>query len=210
MNNFQKIQRDIKNITDRKITIVAVTKNRSVEQINELIEAGVVDIGENRWQEAKGKIAGLSPNTTKHFIGRLQTNKVRDVVAHFDMIQSVDRLKLAKKISDECAKIDKIMPILIQVNTSNEPQKGGVSPGDVEGLIEDVVKLPNIQIQGLMTIGLMSDDEEKIKVCFRRLKKLFDTIKIPMKYLSMGMSSDYQIAIEEGANMVRIGRKLFD
>ncbi|MBU0577554.1 YggS family pyridoxal phosphate-dependent enzyme [Patescibacteria group bacterium] len=205
MNNFYKIQKEVKEIANRKVVIVAVTKNRSIDEINELIEAGVTDIGENRWQEAKNKLKNISADITKHFIGRLQTNKVRDVVAYFDMIQSVDSFKLAKKISDECAKIDKTMPILIQVNTSNEPQKGGVSPEDVEKLIEHISKLPNIQIQGLMTIGLSGD-----RGCFQALKQLFDTIKIPMKYLSMGMSSDYQIAIEEGANMVRIGRKLFE
>lgn len=128
------------------------------------------------------------------------------------MIQSVDRLKLAQKIDSECEKIGKTMPILIQVNTSNEPQKGGCKPEETEVLIKEVAKLKRLEIQGLMTIAVYSDDTEKVRACFRTLKHLFDTVKIPgvqMNILSMGMSKDYPLAIEEGSNMVRIGRGLF-
>ena len=145
------------------------------------------------------------------------------MVRLFDMIQSVDSLKLAQKIDQECKKINKIMPVLIQVNISDEPQKGGVPIDDAVSLIQEISKLKNLQIQGLMTLAIHSADEKKVRTCFRKLKQLFDQMKnvkckieceirnqkCKMKYLSMGMSEDYQIAIEEGANMVRIGRGIF-
>ncbi|MBU0727833.1 YggS family pyridoxal phosphate-dependent enzyme [Patescibacteria group bacterium] len=209
---------NIKSEIDEGITIVAVTKNRSIDEINGLIKSGITDIGENRWQEAKEKIDLIPTGVTKHFIGHLQTNKVREVVTAFDMIQSVDSLKLAQKISDECGKIAKTMPILIQVNTSNEPQKSGIAPGEALNLAKKASELANIKVQGLMTIGVNSSDEEEVRACFKLLKDLFDEIKnssfefrtSSFEFISMGMSFDYKIAIQEGANMVRIGRKLFD
>jgi pyridoxal phosphate enzyme (YggS family) len=200
-----------------KVKIVAVTKNRTISEINEAIEAGITNIGESRLQEAKEKIPHLPKNITKHFIGRLQTNKVSEVIRLFDVIQSVDSLKLAQKISEECIKIGKTMPILIQVNTSGEPQKGGVKPEELMELIKKVSELPNIKIEGLMTIAIDSEIEGKVRECFRLLKELFESAKsnfdfrsskFDFKWLSMGMSGDYKIAIEEGANMVRIGRAL--
>lgn len=210
--NLNQISSEIKLRTDRLVTIVAVTKNRSVTDIEELLGAGVTDIAESRLQEARVKLSELPEGIVKHFIGPLQRNKVREVVALFDVIQSVDRLKLAQKIDAECKKIGKIMPILVQVNTSNESQKGGCKPEETEPLIREVAKLKNVEIQGLMTIAINSDDNEKRRGCFRLLKGLFDSINIPtvqMKILSMGMSKDYPLAIEEGATMVRIGRGLF-
>ena len=240
-NNVKTIQSEIKKITSELVRLVAITKNRSLEEIKELIEAGITDIGENRLKEAKEKIPHLPKNITKHFIGRLQTNKVREVVQLFDVIQSVDSLKLAKKIDQECAKIarptgssgrGKKMPVLIQINTSDESQKGGVSPDEAFDLIKETAKLHNIQVQGLMTIALHSDDENKVRECFVKLKLLFDKINAKsvdtiglfsrrshfgevgrnakLECLSMGMSEDYLIAIKEGSNMVRIGRKIFD
>lgn len=211
-HNLKRISSEIKSNTDQPVTIVAVTKNRSVTDIKTLLESGITEIAESRLQEAVNKLTDLPENIRKHFIGPLQTNKVREVVALFDVIQSVDRLKLAKKIDSESEKIGKIMPILVQVNTSNEPQKGGCKPEDTETLIKEMAKLKNVEIQGLMTIAINSDDNEKRRDCFRLLKGLFDSINIPtaqMKILSMGMSKDYPLAIEEGANMVRIGRELF-
>lgn len=208
---IKDIQSEIKKDTKEEVTIVAVTKNRSLNEVNELINSGATNIGESKWQEAKEKIGKIT-GVTKHFIGRLQTNKVKDVVGNFDMIQSVDSLKLARKINEECRKIKKVMPILIQVNTSNEEQKGGVKPEDTIALIKKIADMDNIKIEGVMTIGLNSNNEERIRSCFRLLKELFDKCnaqKIPMKYLSMGMSSDYKLAIEEGANMIRVGKILF-
>jgi len=208
--NIKAIQSEIED----KITLVAVTKNRTAEEIREAVRAGVTGIGENRLRE----LPELLPDITKHFIGRLQTNKVREVVRLFDVIQSVDRLKLAQKIDKECEKVGKVMPVLIQVNTSNEPQKGGVAVGDAEDLVKAVSKLKNIRIRGLMTLAIRSDDENKVRACFKKLKKLFDQIKNPefeirtpdFDILSMGMSEDYRIAIEEGATMIRLGRGVFE
>ncbi|MBN2096478.1 YggS family pyridoxal phosphate-dependent enzyme [Candidatus Peregrinibacteria bacterium] len=208
--NIQSIRSEI----SPSITLVAVTKNRTAEEIKEAVRAGVTDIGESRLRE----LPEFPQNITKHFIGRLQSNKVREVVRSFDMIQSVDRLKLAQKIDEECRKIDKIMPVLIQVNTSDEPQKGGVPLSDAGNLIKEVSKFKNIQLRGLMTLAVRSDDENKIRSCFKKLKQLFDQIKNSsfelrspsFNVLSMGMSEDYRIAIEEGATMIRLGRGVFE
>lgn len=211
-NNLKQISSEIKSRTNQQVTIVAVTKNRSMADIEALIEAGITEIAESRLQEAKDKLSDIPENIRKHFIGPLQTNKVREVVALFDVIQSVDQLKLAQKIDSESEKAGKIMPILIQVNTSNEPQKGGCKPEETEALIKEVAKLKHVEIQGLMTIAIHSDDKERVRPCFRLLKKLFDSINVPrvrMETLSMGMSKDYPLALDEGANMVRIGRELF-
>ena len=200
------------------VKIIAVTKTRSTDEMLEAIKCGITDIGESRIQEAVEKLSFLPKNITKHFIGRLQTNKVRDAVKLFDVIQSVDRFELAEKISEECGKIGKTMPILIQMNTSNEPQKGGVKPDELNNLIKKISELPNIRIEGLMTIAIDSDDGDGIRKCFRTLKEKFETIKsnfdfrgskFDFQFLSMGMSGDYKIAISEGANMVRIGSAIF-
>lgn len=199
----------------KQVTLVAVTKNRTLDEILKVISEGVIHIGENRLQEAEQKLTQFPDRITKHFIGRLQKNKVARVVRLFDVIQSVNSLKLAQKIETECAKLFKTMPILIQVNTSREPQKSGCSFEETVELVKAIAKLPHLRIQGLMTIAVQSEDPEKVRACFRLLKNLFDEIvqqKIPgveMKWLSMGMSDDYEIAIEEGANMVRLGRILF-
>lgn len=211
-HNLKWISSEIKSNTDQPVTIVAVTKNRSVADIKTLLESGITEIAESRLQEAVNKLTDFPENIRKHFIGPLQTNKVREVVALFDVIQSVDRLKLARKIDAESEKIGKTMPILIQVNTSSESQKGGCKPDEAESLIKEVAKLKHVEIQGLMTIAINSDDTKKVSACFHLLKKLFDSIDVPgaqMKFLSMGMSKDYPLAIEGGANMVRIGRELF-
>jgi len=214
-NNLSVIRKSV----DDNVKIVAVTKKRTISEINEALDAGITDIGESRLQEAKEKIPHLPKNITKHFIGRLQTNKVREVVRLFDVIQSVDSLKLAEKISEECEKIKKTMPILIQVNTSGESQKGGVKPDELMGLIEKTSELPNIRVEGLMTIAIHSDNEDEVRECFEKLKQKFMNIKskievrkskFDFKWLSMGMSEDYRLAVEEGTNMVRIGSGLFE
>ncbi len=219
-SNIKVLQKEV----GERVRIVAVTKTRPLSQALEAIDAGITDMGESRLQEALTKLPNL-PNTnsqksiTKHFIGRLQTNKVKEIVGLFDVIQSVDSLKLARKIDQECRKIRKTMPILIQVNTSDEPQKGGVSVDELDDLIEGISKLPNVRLEGLMTIAVRSDDKSKVRDCFRKLNEKFKNAKLDceirnqkckMSWLSMGMSGDYKIAIEEGSNMVRIGRGIFD
>lgn len=213
--SIEKNIKDIQKITGESVKIIAVTKNRTLNEVREVIDAGITDIGENRLQEAKEKLSNVPKSIAKHFIGKLQTNKVKDVVNLFDIIQSVDSLKLAKKINQECEKINKIMTILIQVNTSNEPQKGGIEPSETIEFTKEASRLSNVRVQGLMTIAVHSDDQVEICNCFRKLKVLFDETQqknipnVNMKWLSMGMSEDYELAIEEGANMVRIGSGIF-
>ena len=197
-----------------EIELIAVTKTISPERINEGIEAGVKIIGENKVQEAKDKIDLLNP-VTCHMIGHLQTNKVKYAVKLFDMIQTVDTYKLALEINKRCVTLDKVMPILIQVNTSGEESKFGCDPDKVTDLIIEISKLSNVRIEGLMTIGLFSDNMELVRPCFIKLREISDKLKelqldkVNMNHLSMGMSADYPVAIQEGATMSRIGTAVF-
>jgi len=209
--NLEQIQKRIRSITHRKVTILAATKTRTSNQIKEVILAGITNIGESRLQEALKKIDEIPYGIVKHFIGRLQSNKVSSVVEHFDVIQSVDSIKLAQTIDKAAKAINKIMPILIQVNTSGESQKGGVDPEGLANLLKKTSLLTHIKIHGLMTIAIRSQDESNIHACFSKLRKLRDSLiqSYPaLKTLSMGMSNDYEIAVEEGATMIRIGRAL--
>jgi hypothetical protein len=202
------------------IKVVAVTKYTTVEHANEALQSGICDLGENRVQDAKEKFAALEAQGvrfTKHMIGHLQTNKVKDAVKLFDMIQSVDSVKVAEEIDKQAAKINKIMDVLVQVNSSHEDQKSGVAPDQAIKLLEEISPLAHVRVLGLMTIGLLTDEKEKVAECFELTKDLFDQAKekfkgnarIEMKYLSMGMTQDYELAIACGANMVRIGSAIF-
>jgi len=188
-------------------TIVAVTKGVPIEEMLEAIKAGVTDIGENRIQEALLKIPNLKLQTSNvkfHMIGHLQTNKVKTALELFDVIQSVDSLHLAEEISKRAAKPVEIM---IEVNTSGEESKYGVQPEKTLELVRQVSGLPNLKVTGLMTIGPMTSDLRPIKQAFRKLRELRD--QAGLKHLSMGMSDDYPLAIEEGSDIIRIGRVLF-
>ncbi len=202
---------------NKKCVLVAVTKGRSVEAILSLYKAGIRNMGENRWQEAKEKLPFLPRNLKRHFIGRLQTNKAGPVAEHFDMVQSVDSWRLAEALEKACARLGKILPVLIEVNTSGEAEKGGVAPEGALDLIRRIDEtLPHLAVRGLMTVAKHSEDLEAVRACFKTLRGLFETLqKRPLKrgsmrFLSMGMSDDYKIALEEGANMLRIGRALFE
>jgi len=188
------------------VKLIAVTKTRTVEEINEAIRAGVNCIGENRVKEAEEKF-NLLLKVEKHMIGSLQTNKVKLAVELFDMIQSVDSLKLAKEIDKRCAAIHKVMPVLIEVNIGNEKNKHGINPEDVKNFLLELSSLKHISVQGLMCVSPMLEPEQ-VRPYFKKMKQLFDSIG-NLKWLSMGMSNDYKIAIEEGSNMVRIGTLLF-
>jgi len=204
----------------QEITLIGVTKYVGAAQMQEAIQAGISEIGENRVQDAKQKFSTLEANGLifkRHMIGHLQTNKVKGAVRLFDMIQSVDSVKVAKEIEKQAAAIDKVMDVLIQVNSSKEPQKSGIEPEQALELVKEISGLEHLRLQGLMTIGLFTDEKEKIEGCFHLTKDLFDRIKqeflgserVEMKYLSMGMTQDYEIALECGANMVRIGSAIF-
>jgi len=211
-----KIKQDPKNIK-----IVAVSKGRTEEQIKEVIDAGIFDIGENRIQEAKIKYQGIR-NTEYgirikwHMVGHLQTNKVKEAVKIFDLIQSVDSFYLAQEINKTAEKINKIQEILIEVKTSPEVTKFGIEPDKLLELIINLKEFKNIKIKGLMTIAPLVDDSEKTRPYFRKLKQLQDKIntsgllKEKMQILSMGMTNDFSVAIEEGSNMLRLGRAIFE
>jgi len=197
------------------VEIVAAAKTRKVEEILEVIDAGISKIGENYVQEAVAVHELVGEKAQWHFIGHLQSNKVVHVVPIFDMIETVDSAKLARKI-DKYAKLNnKIMSILIEVNSGREPQKNGVMPEDVDQLIREIAPLSHIKLLGLMTMGPFTGDPEDARPYFVETRKIFSHIRdmnipnVEMKFLSMGMSNSYKIAIEEGANIIRVGTKIF-
>ncbi len=197
------------------IKLVAVTKTVSAERVNEAIDAGITAIGENRVQEARDKWPFLKGEVERHLIGRLQRNKAGKAVELFDMVESVDRPALAEALSKRALNAGRKLPILVEVNISGEASKAGVEPSALRGLIEEVADLPGIQVQGLMTIGPMTGEEGIIRGAFRELRRIADELScetppgMEMKWISMGMSGDFEIAIEEGANIVRVGSAIF-
>ena len=200
---------------DAAVTLVAVTKNHDVAAMREAIAAGATNVGENRVQEAKGKFAEIGNSVTWHLIGHLQTNKVRQAVKFSDLIHSVDSLHLAEAISSEAARIDKVQDILVQVNLAKEDSKSGVYREDLQEVLQAVTKLPNLCLRGLMCMAPNYDDVEKCRPLFREMYKIYQQIKemgLPasnIDMLSMGMTHDYEIAVEEGANVVRVGTAIF-
>ena len=194
--------------SDEKITLIVVTKNHGVELMREAIDVGATDIGENRVQEAAEKFPTLNRQVTRHLIGHLQTNKVKPAVKLFDVIQSVDSVHLATALDKAAASIGKIQDVLIQVNIAREEQKSGVTLEDLNSLIQTVDAAKSLRLRGLMMIAPNFEDVENCRPLFRKMRKLFDELKTSRQafdFLSMGMSHDYQIAVEEGANVVRIG-----
>ncbi len=202
------------------ITLVGVTKFATGEDIREAIQAGLTDIGENKAQVARDKfltLKDLTARVKKHMIGHLQTNKVKLVLDLFDMIQSVDSLHLAQEIQKQAEKRQHRTDILIQVDCAGEEQKFGVPEQEAMGLIEQVSRMNRIRICGLMTIAPFTEDTEVIRNCFRKAKALYDKAgtefrpvpHVELRYLSMGMTHDYTIAIQEGSNMLRIGTAIF-
>ncbi|GAB5047207.1 YggS family pyridoxal phosphate-dependent enzyme [Thermodesulfovibrio sp. TK110] len=202
-----------------EIKLIAVTKSQTIDKIKEAAQLGLRVFGENRVQEAKNKIESLKEFMAQwnmdiqwHMIGHLQSNKAKDAVSLFELIHSVDSEKLAALINKEAERIGKIQRVLIQVKLSEEESKFGIKPEDTEKLIEFCSNLPNIKVEGLMTIPPYFENPENVRPYFRKLKQLRDFLsdKYPfIKELSMGMSHDFEIAIEEGATMVRIGTALF-
>jgi hypothetical protein len=221
--NIRKIKERVALVCSRvdrdpaAITIVAVSKGRSVQEIEEAAAAGITGIGENRIQEAALKYKELTGAQIKwHLVGHLQTNKAKDAVKIFDLIQSVDSPHLAVEIDKEAAKINKVQDILIQVNTSGEVTKFGLKPDAAVEVIKEITGLKNISIKGLMAIAPLSDNPEQTRPYFRALRELRDklvqlwTVDCGLWTLSMGMTDDFEVAIEEGATMLRLGRALFE
>ena len=203
-------------VAEGSVTLIAVTKTRTPAQIEQVLDEGILDLGENRLQEAGEKIPVLAHRSPHwHFIGHLQRNKVKNVVGIFDLIQSVDSVRLANEI-DKKADLSGIRQrVLIQVNTSGEESKFGCDPGRVDELMEVAGNCENIMIEGFMTIGPLTDNEIRIIESFSMLRKIFEKYKkeppanADIKHLSMGMSHDFELAIREGANMVRVGTDIF-
>jgi pyridoxal phosphate enzyme (YggS family) len=197
------------------VELVAAAKTRTPEEILRAADAGVKIIGENYVQEAQKAFELVGHKVKWHFIGHLQRNKVKKAIKVFDMIETLDSLDLATEIDKRCAQEGKVMPVLIEINSGKESQKFGVMPDAAEDFIHELTRFENIKIKGLMTMGPAFGDPEHARPYFIETRNLFERIKsseIPgaeMSYLSMGMTNSYKVAIEEGANIVRIGTKIF-
>ena len=212
------IKENIKEILEELpagVQLVAAAKTRTVAEILEAIQAGLTIIGHNYVQEAERSFEAIGSEAKWHMIGHLQSNKAKKAVRIFDMIETVDSLKLAKAIDKACRNINKSMPVLIEINSGEESQKAGVIPADAVSLIKKISELENVRVMGLMTMGPFSGDPEHARPYFQKTRQLFKDIEqanfpgIKMKYLSMGMSNSYRVALDEGANLVRIGTRIF-
>ena len=207
--------RGILNELPQGVELVAVAKTRTADEVLEAINAGVKNIGENYLQEAEDVFKLIGKKARWHFIGHLQKNKVKKAVEVFDIIETVDSYDLAKEIDKRCGQISKVISVLIEINSGREPQKFGVLPENVEEIIRQISCLKNIKIMGLMTMGPRFGNPEDSRPYFIETKKTFEKIKaldlenVQMRYLSMGMSNSYRIAVDEAANIVRVGSKIF-
>ncbi|TAL35680.1 MAG: YggS family pyridoxal phosphate-dependent enzyme [Spirochaetes bacterium] len=197
----------------RGVQIIAISKTHDADTIQKAINEGIRLFGENRIQEARAKIPLLKGEFGFHLVGHLQSNKARDAVALFELIHSIDKHGTAVMVDTEARKIDKVQKVLVQVNTSGEDSKSGVRPDDAIALCRAVRELPSVDLRGLMTIGPLTGDEDRVRASFRMLAEILTktnaALGTDMQELSMGMSSDYRIAVEEGATMVRIGTAIF-
>ena len=197
------------------VYLEGAAKTRTPEEILEAIEAGLEIIGENYVQEAERAFEVVGDRAKWHMIGHLQSNKAKKAVAIFDMIETVDSMKLARELNKSCGKTGKTMEILIEINSGEESQKAGVRPGDALSLVKEIRELENIRIVGLMTMGPFAGDPEESRPYFQKTRVIYEEMKqinlpgVKMEILSMGMSNSYKVAIEEGANLVRIGTNLF-
>ena len=214
MNIKEKVRNLLSQIPDGVI-LVAATKTRTPEEILEAIEGGIEIVGENYVQEAERKFKVIGKRVKWHMIGHLQRNKVKKAIEIFDMVETVDSFSLAKEIDKYAERKRIIYPVLIEVNSGREEQKSGVYPENIFSLIEEISKLKNIKVEGLMTMGPFVENPEDIRPYFRLTREIFEELKgknypnVEMKYLSMGMSDTWKIAIEEGANIIRIGTLIF-
>ena len=219
--NYEKLLREIEeyeNLFGRSITVVAVTKSGSDEELLALVSAGAGDIAENRPTELKRRAELLHSNgyTPRfHEIGNLQRNKVKLIISEASLIHSVGKYELAEEISRQATRLGITVPVLIEINSAREPAKGGAMPENVEELYLRVRALPGLSVRGLMTMGPALENAEDMRPYFRLTKEIFDSIKAKHGYdgegiLSMGMSNSYAVAIEEGSTLIRVGRKLFE
>lgn len=219
--NAVKIRKKVRDAAEKSgrsledITLIAVTKTQGIEKIRHALQAGMLDLGENKVQELCDKYPLVDTECRWHLIGHLQTNKVKFIIDKVHMIHSLDRLDLADEIQKRAAKAGRTVDVLVQVNVAGEETKFGIPPEEALDFVKQLAVYPNLRVRGLMTIAPHVQNPEDVRPVFRQLKKIFIDIRqenidnINMDYLSMGMSNDYEIAIEEGANMVRIGTAIF-
>lgn len=221
----QVLKRNVSNVLDKldknryqnspPAKLIAVTKTVSPAVINELKPLNILDIGENRAQVAMPKLPKIAPEFRLHWIGRLQTNKVKYIIEHVCLLHTLDRIALAQEVNRRAAEHGLIMPALVQVNIAREPQKGGMPPEELLGFLRQMRDFPNIHVQGLMSIMPMDASAEELTGLFRGMRTLFDRMReeavegVDMRELSMGMSNDFELAAREGATMVRIGTALY-
>jgi pyridoxal phosphate enzyme (YggS family) len=197
------------------VIVVAAVKQRTMDEVETVVQAGITHIGHNYIQEAQLMVPTFGDKATWHMIGHLQRNKVAYAARLFDMIETLDSIRLAATIEGYCGQIGKIMPVLIEINSGREPNKTGILPEDAEDLIIAIADMEHIRVEGLMTMGPLSDRPEELRPYYRVTRQIFEhlsTLTLPngvMRYLSMGMSDSYHIALEEGANIIRLGTKLF-
>jgi len=211
--NVRDVNRRIERACERsrrspdEVTLVAVTKGVETSAIRAAFDSGIRDFGENRVQEAEGKIAQLSdlkPAVTWHMVGHLQSNKAKAAVELFDIIHSVDSIKLAEILG---RRVEKPFPVLLEVNVSGEATKGGFSLNEITVAVNEIRQLPGLKVTGLMTMAPFVADPEEVRPVFRKLRELRDSLGL--EHLSMGMTDDFEVAVEEGATMLRIGRAIF-
>ncbi len=220
-DNLQSVQQRVQNACDRSgrkredVKLIAVSKTKPVEMIREIYEEGIRDFGENHPQEIRDKVPAMPQDINWHMIGHLQTNKIKYIIERTCMVHSVDSIHLAEELSKAAVNHGRVMPVLIEVNMAGEETKNGISPSEALDFITRASAFPGINIQGLMTIAPNTENAEENRPVFREMKKLFIDIKdknidnVNMKHLSMGMTGDFEVAIEEGATMIRVGTAIF-
>ncbi|HUT07466.1 MAG TPA: YggS family pyridoxal phosphate-dependent enzyme [Candidatus Latescibacteria bacterium] len=197
------------------VELVAAAKTRTASEILQALKAGVGIIGENYVQEAASVFPAIGGRARWHFIGHLQTNKVKKAVEIFDLVETVDSIGLGREIDKRSAAAGKTMDILVEVNSGREPQKAGVMPEEAEPLVHSLAALPHLRVQGLMTMGPFEGDPEDSRPYFKETRRVWEALKIQaipgaeMRHLSMGMTNSWRVAVEEGANLVRIGTAIF-
>ena len=221
LDNLNDVEKRIQAACDRsgrkreEVLLVAVSKTKPVEMIEEIMAAGIVEFGENKPQELRDKYEVLPKNLHFHMIGHLQTNKIKYVIDRAVLIHSIDSIRLAEAVNVEAKKHDRIMPVLVEVNVAQEESKSGFLVEETEEAIREIAKLSNIRVEGLMTIAPFVENAEENRQYFVKLRKLSVDIaaknidNVTMHHLSMGMTGDYEVAIEEGATMVRVGTGIF-
>lgn len=212
--NIRRIEQRIEQAAKRAgrspggVTLIPVTKAVGEEEAKVLVDLGYSELGENRVEGARPKIEALGPGLRWHMIGHIQRRKAREVVALFDRVDSVDRIDLAVELEKRCAAREKTLDVLLQVNVSGENTKGGFSPEELKPALEKIDAFPHLHVQGLMTMAPIVEDAEETRPIFARVRELAATLGLDV--LSMGMTSDFEVAVEEGATEVRIGTALFN